>query len=89
MKLNKEHTLRHLGSHYMIVDSRTDAANLTNVYVLNETAAYLWNGVQNKEFNANTLVEMLCEEYDVSETKAAEDVAKLLEVWQENRIVLS
>lgn len=72
----------------MIVDSQTDTANLTNVYVLNETAAYLWENLQEKEFTADTLVELLLGEYEVTEAQAKADVAKLLEVWQANRMVI-
>lgn len=82
MRLNGELILRHLGSHYMIVDSCSDTANLTNVYVLNATAAFLWESMKGKEFTAAELVQLLYENYEVSMERATEDVASLLEVWQ-------
>ena len=49
MRLNSELKLRKLGSHYMIVDSCAGRANIANVYVLNATAAWLWEQVEQKD----------------------------------------
>ena len=38
--------------------------------------------MKGKEFTAAELVQLLCENYEVSMERATEDVASLLEVWQ-------
>ncbi len=81
MHITPEHKLRKLGSHYMIVDVCADNANLTNVYVLNDTAAFLWQSVENTDFDADSLVSLLCDNYDVATLQAREDVAAMLDQW--------
>ena len=88
MRLNPEHMLRHIGSHYMIVDSCADNANLTNVFTLNDTAAYLWESVRGIEFTAEDLVKLLCDQYEVDVKQAREDVASLLSSWQEYHLIV-
>ncbi len=81
MHITPEHKLRKLGSHYMIVDVCSDNANLTNVYVLNDTAAFLWQSVENTDFDADSLVSLLCDNYYVATLQAREDVAAMLDQW--------
>lgn len=81
MRTNPEHRLRRLGSHYMIVDACADDANLTNVYVLNDTAAFLWQGIEGTEFDSDALVSLLCASYDVDPLRARVDVETMLADW--------
>lgn len=87
MRLNSELKLRKLGSHYMIVDSCAGRANIANVYVLNATAAWLWEQVEQKEFDAEALVSLLCDYYDVTRDRAAADIDRLLSIWQEAGLI--
>lgn len=73
--------LRKIGSRYMIVEVSQEAMNLTNVYTMNETAAWLWKGIGNDEFTEEVLVARLLEEYEVTEEQAKADVHSLVEEW--------
>lgn len=73
--------LRKIGSRYMIVEVSQEAMNLTNVYTMNETAAWLWKGIGNDEFTEEVLVARLLEEYEVTEEQATTDVHALIEEW--------
>ena len=50
MKLNKDLVLREVGGEYMIVNPFSDTVDMTQVYSLNETAAWLWQQMEGKEF---------------------------------------
>lgn len=65
----------------MIVEVSQEAMNLTNVYTMNETAAWLWKGIGNDEFTEEVLVARLLEEYEVTEEQATTDVHSLVEEW--------
>lgn len=72
----------------MIVDSCADNANLTNVFVLNATAAFLWESVKGREFTAQTLVDLLYNNYEVTLERASADVKALLEVWHKYHLTI-
>lgn len=81
MKLNKDLILREVGGEYMIVNPFTDTVDMTQVYSLNETAAWLWKQMEGKEFTVTDLVAVLCEEYEVDEQTATTDLTELCEQW--------
>ena len=87
MKLRTDLTLRQIGRSYMVVELSKGEANLTNVYTLNETAAWLWKEFAVTDFTEEQLVERLCEEYEVSREKASEDVALLVADWKKMGLV--
>ena len=70
MKLNKDLVLREVGGEYMIVNPFSDTVDMTQVYSLNETAAWLWQQMEGKEFSVADLVAVLREEYEVDEETA-------------------
>ena len=88
MRLNPELKLRKVGRHSMVVDVCSDNMNLTNVYVLNDTAAWLWEAVAGMDFTEDTLVDLLCCNYDVAQEQAREDVRHLIEKLSNANIVL-
>ena len=81
MKLNKDLVLREIGGEYMIVNPFSDTVDMTQVYSLNETAAWLWQQMEGKEFTVADMVAVLQEEYDVDEETATADLPELTQQW--------
>ena len=54
---------------------------------MNESSAYLWRNIQNKDFTAEDLVKLLIQEYEVDKSVAMEDVQELLKQWLTAEIV--
>lgn len=81
MKLNKDLVLREVGGEYMIVNPFSDTVDMTQVYSLNETAAWLWQQMEGKEFTVADMVAVLLEEYEVDETTATADLTELSQQW--------
>jgi hypothetical protein len=50
---------------------------------LNETAAYLFKAVQGREFTAETLANLLLDEYEVDRETALKDAESLCAQWKE------
>lgn len=82
MKIKDGLFLRKVGRQYMLVDEAADEVNLTNVYTLNGTAAYLWEKIGNQEFDVAMLVAWICEKYDVEASVVEKDVKALIAEWQ-------
>ena len=87
MRLKSNLTLRRIGRNYMVVQLSDEGANLTNVYTMNETAAWLWKECGTVDFSQEMLVKRLCEEYEVSEEQAAADVDALVKEWMKYGLV--
>lgn len=88
MKVIPGFALRPLGNEYLLIAESVELVNFNAMITLNESAAYLWRNVAEKEaFDAQTLVELLLEEYEVSPEQALEDAKKTIASWQEAKII--
>ncbi|MGB3104198.1 PqqD family protein [Sphingobacterium siyangense] len=87
MKLRSDLILRTIGSDHLIVDPSQDMVDLSTVYTLNSSAAWLWEELKGKEFNTDTIVELLVENYEVSKEQAQADAAILLEDFQKQGLL--
>ena len=76
-----------MGSRYMIVNPSSSVINMTDVYSLNETAAYLWKELENKDFSVEDMCGLLVSKYDVSQETASADASALASKWMEIGIV--
>ena len=88
MKTKHGFRLRELGGDYILIGESAELVNFNNLVTLNEAAAYLWRAVEGKEFNAETLTNLLLEEYEVSEAIAREDAQATLDDWKEIGIIV-
>ena len=87
MKTRKGYSLRTLGNEYIIVADGLEAVDFSHMVSMNESAALLWEAVEGKDFDANTLADLLMENYDISRETAEHDVAVLLETWRKANII--
>jgi hypothetical protein len=72
----------------VIVGEGLGAINFGKLLALNETAAWLWQqAVSMDNFTIDTLVQKLCDEYEVSVDEAKTDVAAILDEWQNVGVV--
>lgn len=87
MKTKKGYTLRPLGQEYILVAEGLDVADATRMISMNSTAAFLWMEVENREFDAQTLVDLLVENWNISPETAEKDVDVLLKSWKRAEVV--
>lgn len=87
MKIRRDLTLRRVGQNYMVVQLSDNVANMTNVYTMNETAAYLWKKCGTHEFTHTYLTKCLCDEYEVTEEQAEKDINSLVEEWRKYKLM--
>lgn len=81
MKIKKGYRLRPLGKEYILVAEGLDVMDVNTMVSMNATAAFLWEAVKEKAFDAETLVQCLLEEYDIDRETAEKDVKALLDTW--------
>ena len=87
MKTKKGFVLRSLGREYILVAEGLEAADANRLISMNESAAFLWKAVEDKEFDADTLISLLMDEYGITHEMAEKDVASLLETWKKAEII--
>ena len=87
MKLRSDLVLRTIGADLLIVDPSKDMVDLSTVYTLNSSAAWLWEQLKGKEFNNDTIVDLLCENYDVDIEQAKSDAEILLQDFQKQGLL--
>ena len=87
MRISKGYTLRTLGQEYILVAEGIETVNFNRMISMNGTAAFLWKQVEDKDFDANMLVQLLIDNYDITREVAEKDVDQLLQSWKEAKIV--
>ena len=66
----------------MIVNPGSSTVDMTNVYSLNETAAYIWRQMEGRPaFQAEDMAAALQAEYDIDEQTALSDCQELATTW--------
>jgi len=82
MKLRADLTLRKVGNEYFIVEPDQGMVDLSKVFTLNETAAFLWNSLQGKEFDSQSAADILIQEYQIDQDTALKDTQKILDMFK-------
>lgn len=89
MKIKKDLVLRNIGEEYFIVDPSQDMVDLSTVFSLNRTAAWLWEKLAGVEFSEACMVALLREEYKLSEEQAEKDAQEFIGLLGENNLLSS
>lgn len=73
MKINPKYKLRTLaGENVVFLQGKVDVET-SKLLTLNETSVWLWNNLQDKEFETEDVAKLLLSEYEVDETTAKND----------------
>lgn len=84
MKTIKGFRMRKLGLEYIITAEGVELINFNKMIALNESAAFLWESVQDKEeFSVDTLADLLVEQYGIDRELALKDSAAVAQKWIE------
>ncbi len=87
MQTKKGFRLRTVCGENIIVAEGIENIDFSRIINMNESDAYLWHTVQGTEFTADTLVDLILEEYEVDEATARRDIEQLLNDWREAGII--
>ena len=87
MKLKEDLVLRHVGDDHIIVDPGQEMVDLSKVFTLNDSAAWLWEKLAGQSFTSETVVELLSEAYNIPHTQAAGDAQRLIENFEKNGLL--
>ena len=83
MKMKQGFELMDVCGEAVVVAHGKENIDFSKVISLNESAAYLWRKVEGQEFDAQTLAQLLTEEYEVDVDTALRDAQKMMQDWQD------
>ena len=88
MRICPQYRLRELGDDHLVIGESSDGRqNARRVVRLNESAAFLWRSVAEREFDAVTLSTLLQDEYGLDALMASDDAASILAAWEKAGLV--
>ena len=88
MRAKKGFKLRNICGENIIVEEGKENIDFTNIISMNETSAFLWEQIEQKDnFDAETLTELLLDNYDVDKETALNDASELIKQWLEAEII--
>ncbi len=82
MKLKTGFVLREVCNQKIVAAEGLENINFNKLLSLNESAAYLWESVEGKEFTLEDLAQALIDRYEIDRDLAMKDSASLLESWR-------
>lgn len=88
MRTKKGYVLRSLGKEFILVAEGLEAVDANQLVSMNESAAFLWKALEDKEFNAEMLADLLADEYGIAREDAMKDVEPLLRSWTEAGVIV-
>lgn len=86
MKIKDGFLLRTLGDAHVVVPVGQASVDLRGMITLNSTGAFLWEALQSEQ-TEQTLTAMLLETYDVEDSRAAEDVARFIQLLRQHELL--
>ena len=88
MRAKKGFKLRNICGENIIVAEGKENIDFNNMISMNETSAFLWEQIEQKDnFDAETLTELLLDNYDVDKETALNDASELIKQWLEAEII--
>ena len=87
MQIKKDFTIQKVGAQFVAVPVGETSKTFHGMVRLNETGAFLWRALAEKEMTEEELVDALLSEYDVSREIAERDVHRVVAMLSENGIL--
>lgn len=87
MKIKQGFELRDVCGEKVVISSGIENIDFDHMVALNESAAYLWEKIADRDFTPEEMAELLCKEYDVAPDTAQADAQELLDSWRESGLI--
>ena len=86
MKIKEQYKVREMAGEHVIIMQGKHGSDLTKIISLNASALYLWNELQGKEFDTESVANMLVEHYGIDKGVATADAERWIEKLRECNI---
>ena len=83
MTAKKGFNLREICGERILIAEGKENIDFSKVISMNESAAYLWNKLQDKEFTTADMARLRAEEYEVGDATALHEAQARAKSWKE------
>ncbi|MBR2367212.1 MAG: PqqD family protein [Alistipes sp.] len=83
MKIKEQFKVREMAGEHVVIMQGASFSDLTRIISLNESALYLWRAVEGKNFDVNTVAQLLEEYYGIDDQIAHRDAARWVDKLEE------
>jgi hypothetical protein len=83
MKLKKGFRIREIADEKILVAEGLEQVNFDKVISLNSSAAFLWENLQEKDFEMKDVADLLIKEYGIDSQIANTDANSIVNKWKE------
>lgn len=87
MRIKDNFKVRKIAGENLIINQGSTNSDLTKIISLNETALFLWQELQGKDFTPLDAADLMVEEYGIDQEKAIQDIKKWLDTMIEEGII--
>ena len=87
MRIIEGFRLRNVMGQATIVGEGVGQIDFNKLITLNESAAYLWQSVEGKDFDIATLATLLVEKYGIDPETASKDAEAIAKKWIEVGVI--
>ena len=88
MQINRDFTIQKVGSAYVAVPVGETSRHFHGMVRLNETGAFVWNKMAEKDCTEEELIAALMDAYEVEREIVEADVRRVVQLLQENGILV-
>ena len=78
--------MREMAGEHVIIMQGKHGSDLTKIISLNQSALYIWNELQGKEFDTEVVANMIVERYGIDKGVATTDAERWIEKLRECNI---
>jgi hypothetical protein len=79
MRLKPNYKIREIAGEKMVVMQGKDGVDLTKVILLNNSAEWLWNSLQGKDFSIDSAAQLLEERYKIGKEQSLTDAGNWID----------
>lgn len=87
MRIKEGFTMRTIVGQHVVIGEGLAQVDFNKMITMNDSAAYLWEGVTGKDFTVEDLTKLLTDHYEVEEERARADAEKIAAKWLEAGII--
>ncbi len=87
MQIKRGFVLREVCGEWVVSGESLEQINFNKLVTLNASAVFLWKQVENQEFDARKLADLLVEKYGIRKEVALHDALALCEQWEKAGVI--
>ena len=76
MRINDKYKVREMAGEHVVIMQGAHGSDLTRMISLNESALYLWQSIEGRDFEVEDVAALLAEHYGIDDDIAQRDAAK-------------